>query len=159
MLPLIGPWKKRNHHTDLIQVEVTWDGRQTYLKGSLAHRISAYGATRNLVIRFVKPCVTADSLRLDLEHIHRLEIVDICFENGHAFVSLNNVALALTARNCLHSQAKYKGMRIDFYPDECDRPLVPTANAVLRNHRDAEIATAAIPLKNRFEVLFDYSPS
>jgi hypothetical protein len=143
----------------LTQVDVAWDPRQTYLKGSLAHRITSYGATRNLVIRFVKPHVTADSLRLDLEHIHRLEIVDIRFENGHAFVSLNNVALALTARNCMHSQAKYKGMRIDFYPDECDQPSVPARDVVIKNHRDAEIATEEIPLRNRFEVLFDYSPS
>jgi hypothetical protein len=107
------------------QIEVFWDDRQHYLQGHLARRIYSNGATRNLVIRFAKADMTEESIREDLDHIHQLEIVSIRFEFGHAWVSLNSVQQAVAARSCMGSRFKYKGTRIQFYPDECSEPLPP----------------------------------
>jgi hypothetical protein len=104
---------------------VFWDDRQHFLPGYLARRIYNNGATRNLVVRFVKADMTEDSIREDLEHIYRLEVVSCHFEFGHAWVSLNSVQQAVTARSCMGSRFKYKGCRIEFYPDDCAEPLPP----------------------------------
>ena len=79
--------------------------------------------TRNLVIRFVKPEMTAESICADVEHIHQCEVVGLRFELGHAFLSLSSIQSATHARSCFLSRLKYKGTRIEFYPDECDQPL------------------------------------
>lgn len=108
-----------------MQVEVFWDDRQHFLPGYLAQRIHNNGATRNLVIRFAKADMTEKSICEDLDHIYRLEIVKVHFEFGHAWISLNSVQQAVTARSCMGSRFKYKGTRIEFYPDECAEPLPP----------------------------------
>src|SRR6266852_3194342 len=93
-----------------MQIEVFWDDRQHFLPGHIARRISYDGVTRNLVIRFPKPDMNVESIKEDLDHIHRLEVVNITFDNaGHAFVSLNSVYQALIARSCMSSRLKYKG--------------------------------------------------
>lgn len=107
------------------QIEVFYDDRQHFLPGYLAGRIYNTGATRNLVIRFVKADMTEESIRDDLEHIYRLEVVSCHFEFGHAWLSLNSIQQAVTARSCMGSRFKYKGCRIEFYPDECAEPLPP----------------------------------
>jgi hypothetical protein len=107
------------------QMEVFYDDRQHFLPGYLARRIHNNGATRNLVIRYAKADMTEESIREDLEHIYRLEVVSCHFEFGHAWLSLNSVQQAVTARSCMGSRFKYKGCRIEFYPDECTEPLPP----------------------------------
>ncbi|KAI1627760.1 hypothetical protein EDD37DRAFT_274729 [Exophiala viscosa] len=134
------------------KIDVAWDERQSYLTSSLANRITAFGASRNLVIRYVRRYVTAESIRDDLEHIHNLEVVKVHFSDGHAFISLNNIALAMTARNCMHSRQKYKGMRIDFHPDECAQPL-----RVEKFPKHVLVKEDGIPLSNRFDALLNDS--
>ena len=105
------------------RIDVYWDEKQHFMPGHIARRVYNNNATRNLVIRFPKSDTTPESLRDDLEHIHRLEVVSCEMKNGHAFISTNGINFAVTARTCMQSRLKYKHTRIDFYPDECDHPL------------------------------------
>ena len=89
----------------------------------IGNRISQFGATRNLVIRHIQPDMTSQSIRDDLDHIHNLEVVEINIIYDEAYVSLNSVQFAFTARSCMQSRLKYKNCKIEFYPDECDQPL------------------------------------
>ncbi|KAJ9499727.1 hypothetical protein LTR99_000355 [Exophiala xenobiotica] len=135
------------------KVSVTWNDRQAYLSESLARRIGICEATRNLVIRFHKPYMTAESIRDDLEHIHNLEVVSIRFSKEHCFISLNAIPHALTARSCMHSRQKYKCVSIEFYPDECAQPIRPMP--AKQNHNEADRdEKATIKLCNRFAALF-----
>ena len=45
------------------------------------------------------------------------------FKGGDAHVSTNSIHNALFARTCMMSRTAYKGLRIDWYPDECAGPL------------------------------------
>ena len=108
------------------QVEVSWAERQRFIPGHVDHKIVRFGASRNLVIRFPESDMTPESIRDDLEHIHNLEVVDVTMlAGGHLLVSTNDISLAVTARTCMSSRLKYKGSRIEFYPDECCEPLPP----------------------------------
>lgn len=105
-------------------VKVSWDDRQYYMLDGLARCIYQEGATRNLVIRFLKPGITEKIIRDDLEHIHTLEVIDLQLRDGHAWISLNSIKQALTARSCMLSRLRYKNHRIEFWPDECASPLI-----------------------------------
>jgi hypothetical protein len=83
----------------------------------------AGGATRNLVVRGVAGKLTAAQIRDHLDHIHNLVVVDISFQNGDAYISTNSIHNALFARTCMMSRTAYKGLRIEYYPDECAAPL------------------------------------
>lgn len=83
----------------------------------------ASGATRNLVVRGVGGKLTADQIRDHLDHIHNLVVVDISFRRGDAYISTNSVHNALFGRTCMMSRSAYKGLRIEYYPDECAAPL------------------------------------
>jgi hypothetical protein len=137
----------------LAQIEVFWDDRQHYLQGHLARQIYSNGATRNLVIRFAKPDMTEESIREDLDHIHQLEIVSIRFEFGHAWVSLNSVQQAVTARSCMGSRFKYKGTRIQFYPDECAEPLPPYVRRQPQPQPALSSKKSGYSFNNRFATL------
>ena len=79
----------------------------------------ANGASRNLVVRGAAGKFTADEIRDHLDHIHNLVVVDIFFRNGDVYVSTNSIHNALFARTCMMSRTAYKGLRIEWYPDEC----------------------------------------
>ena len=83
----------------------------------------AGGATRNLVVRGAAEKLTADQIRDHLDHIHNLVVIDINFKNGDAYISTNSIHNALFARTCCMSRSVYKGLRIDWFPDECAAPL------------------------------------
>jgi hypothetical protein len=83
----------------------------------------AGGATRNLLVRGAGGKLTADQIRDHLDHIHNLVVVDINFYNGDAYVSTNSIHNAVFGRTCMMSRTAYKGLRIDYYPDECAVPL------------------------------------
>ena len=117
-------------------------------------RLIQSGVTRNLVIRFPTPDLTADSIRQDLEHIHRLDVVSIDFVKGHAYVSLNSVHLALKAKSCMISRLKYKRTRIEHFPDECDQPLPAIPRKPLSNMSNTLPTRAAkTPFSNRFDAI------
>ena len=134
-----------------MQVEFAWNDRQFVLPGHVANKISI-GATRNLVIRAVNPKITEQKIREDLDHIHNLIIIDVSYQSGDARLSLNSVHNGLFARTCMMSRAMYKGMKIEWYPDECalplpKQPLVPKKESVPRPIRKTNAAL------NRFQLL------
>jgi hypothetical protein len=134
------------------QIEVCWDRRQYSVPSHLARRVRD-GATRNLVVRFIKDETTVDSVRQHLEHIHRLEVVDISIQGGHLFISTNAIIHAVTARNCMASRLEYKGHRIDFSADECAEPLSTTVNEQRSSTRTEKLAGNWRSNKNRFAPL------
>jgi hypothetical protein len=105
------------------QVEVRWNDRQFRLPNHVANKI-AMGATRNIVVRNgASKNLNESGIREDLEHIHNLVVISLTISKGDIFISTNSVHNALFARTCMMSRAIYKGLRIDWYPDECAGPL------------------------------------
>jgi hypothetical protein len=132
------------------QIEVTWNDRQFVLPRHVANKISQ-GASRNITIHNVSPVITAESIREDLEHIHNLVVIDTKFENGNAYISLNSVHNSLFARTCMRSRLKFKGMLIDWYPDECGRPLPQITH--IPKKENVQLAKKLNPMANRFQLL------
>ncbi|ORX99218.1 hypothetical protein BCR34DRAFT_606690 [Clohesyomyces aquaticus] len=114
--------KKNDIYLHTKRLEFKWSDRQFHVPPHVSNKI-ANGATRNLAIRGAAGKHTADEIRDHLDHIHNLVVVDIYFKNCDAYVSTNSVHNALFARTCMMSRTAYKGMRIDWYPDECATPL------------------------------------
>jgi hypothetical protein len=142
-----------------VQIEVRWNDRQFHLPNHVANKISI-GATRNIVIRGAVGKLTAEGIREDLDHIHNLVVVDITFKGFDAFISTNSVHNALFARTCMMSRTGYKGLRIEWYPDECATPLPRPSNAGWKDYGSAprtKARTKAVPppakVTNRFELL------
>lgn len=79
-------------------------------------------ASRNLVIYDInqRPAITEAIIRHDLYHIHNMVVIYVQFSEGNAYISTNSVSNALYARTCMLSRTMYRGLEIDFYPDECD---------------------------------------
>ncbi|KAL8934478.1 MAG: hypothetical protein Q9216_005893 [Gyalolechia sp. 2 TL-2023] len=111
------------------RITFAWGDRQYILPGYLANKIGI-GATRNLLIRRVYPSITEKRLEEDLEHIHNLVIIDISQIHGDVYLSLNSIRSSLFARTCMMSRALYKGLQIEWYPDECALPLPKPPGAV-----------------------------
>lgn len=134
-----------------MKVEFAWNDRQFLLPGHVANKI-AIGATRNLIIRSVHPNITEQRLREDLDHIHNLIVISIFYSKGDAYISLNSVHNGLFARSCMMSRATYKGMKIEWYPDECALPL-PKQQWVPRKENIAQPAKKPGTPMNRFQML------
>ncbi|EON65328.1 hypothetical protein W97_04566 [Coniosporium apollinis CBS 100218] len=151
------------------RLEVQWNDRQFHMPPHVANKISI-GATRNLVIRNAQSKGLSETrIREDMEHVHHLVIVEVKFRDGDAYVSTNSVHNCLFARTCMMSRRDYKGLRIEWYPDECAAPLpqsipqprslppwkVPTANVPQHSGRQMPQAQkpAAAHTANRFGVL------
>jgi len=135
----------------LVKIEVRWAERQFKLNDHIRNKIFN-GATRNIVLHNASRNGLTDSqIRDDMEHIHNLDIVDIVFRNGDAYVSTNSVHNALFARTCMLSRTSYKGCKIEFYHDECDVPL--PARTCLPRAATREPAKVKAPLSNRFGCL------
>lgn len=137
------------------QVTVNWDDRQHHLSAYLVRQIYQNNASRNLVIRFANPDMTAADVRSDLEHIHGLEVVQITRRGSHLFISTNSVQHALTARYCMMSRFKYKGTKIEFYHDECDAPWPMTRSAAASELKQGHAGADTVDslFYNRFQPL------
>ena len=124
------------------------------MPGHISHKIVRFGASRNLVIRFPKADMTPESVSEDLKHIHNLHVLDVkSLAGGHLLISTNDVSLAVTARTCMSSRLKYKGSRIEFYPDECCQPLPPI---VRKTYQPAPSSSEKKKINmNRFQMLID----
>ena len=83
----------------------------------------ASGATRNLVVRGGAVRLSEDDVRDHLEHIHNLAVLDVTFQNGDVYISTNSIHNALNARTCMLSRSQYRGLKIEWYADECAAPL------------------------------------
>ncbi|PLN79716.1 hypothetical protein BDW42DRAFT_186549 [Aspergillus taichungensis] len=132
------------------RTEVLWNDRQFYLPPYVRAKVRN-GASRNLVIYNVKPNVTEEYIRRDLDHIHNLIVITVTFKLGNAYISTNSIHNALFARSCMMSRLTYKGMRIGFTPDECTGPLVKAPTGPRSEVQAAVKKPAAIP--NRFQLL------
>lgn len=115
-----------------MQVEVRWADRQFTLPGHVANKI-ANGATRNIVIHGGASKLNEQAIRDDMEHIHNLVILDINTNGADVYVSTNSIRNALFARTCMMSRQSYKGLRVEWYPDECVAPL-PKPDLPSYNH-------------------------
>jgi hypothetical protein len=130
------------------KLECRWADRQFNVPSHVSNKI-ANGATRNLVVRGVGSKVTTAQIRDHLDHIHNLVVVDINFRNGDAYISTNSIHNALFARTCMMSRTAYKGLRIEYFPDECAGPL-PRVKA----HVPAQPAVSKTkPITNTYAVL------
>ncbi|KAF2007134.1 hypothetical protein P154DRAFT_550763 [Amniculicola lignicola CBS 123094] len=142
-------YAKRNDiylHTK--RLEFRWNDRQFHVPPHVSNKI-ANGATRNLAVRGAAGKLTAPQIRDHLDHIHNLIVVDIKFNNGDAYISTNSIHNALFARTCMMSRTSYKGLRIDWYPDDCAAPLPKP---------DLRVQTPSVPVKpvpivNRYTLL------
>ncbi|KAL5359812.1 hypothetical protein BJX96DRAFT_62492 [Aspergillus floccosus] len=134
------------------RTEVSWNDRQFYLPPYVRSKINN-GASRNLVVQNVNPNITEGLIRRDLDHIHNLIVVAVSFKHGNAYISTNSVHNALFARSCMMSRVTYKGMKINFYPDECAAPLAAKAPIGLKmaTSQPPSAKPAAVP--NRFQLL------
>ena len=99
----------------------------------------------------MNPNLTEARIREDLEHIHNLVVISVAFDKGNAFISTNSVHNALFARSCMMSRLTYKGMRIDYYPDECAGPL-PKIQYVPKREVPPPVKKLD-PTVNRFQML------
>lgn len=110
----------------------------------VANKISI-GATRNLVIRnALSKGLCENRIREDMEHIHNLVVVEVTFRNSDAYVSTNSVHNCLFARTCMMSRKDYKGLRIEWYPDECAAPL-PQSTPQPRSQPPWKVPTTNVP--------------
>lgn len=136
----------------MTQLEFSWNERQFVLPGHVANKIGI-GATRNLIIRNVHPNITEERLRDDLDHIHNLIVIEMSFQNGDAHLSLNSIHNSLFARTCMMSRKEYKGMKIEWYPDECAQTLPKIQYIPKKENLAPPPAKKADAMMNRFQML------
>ena len=120
------------------------------MPGHVAGKIGI-GATRNVVIRNCSLHITEDRIRGDLDHIHNLVVISITYIDGDCYISLNSIRNSLFARTCLMSRTAYKGMKIEWYEDECSWQLSQPIRPVKEVAAPAKKKSA--PLVNRFQML------
>lgn len=143
-------YAKRNDiylHTKRLQFR--WADRQFHVPSHVSNKIAS-GATRNLVIRGVGGKLSGDQIRDHLDHIHNLIVVDITFRNGDAYVSTNSIHNALFGRTCMMSRTAYKGLRIEYYPDEC---AAPVPRPTVKPHPTPSVTFKPKPITNAYAVL------
>lgn len=78
------------------------------------------------------------------------------FADGHAWVSLNSIQHAITARNCMSSRLRYKGSTVQFWPDECAEALRVIAKPemeIWKPKHQIKMPTVSV---NRFDGLLEY---
>ncbi|KAF2425312.1 hypothetical protein EJ08DRAFT_594474, partial [Tothia fuscella] len=115
--------RKNDFYLHTKRVEIRWNDRQFRLPPHVANKI-AMGATRNIVIRNgVSKNLTEEGIREDMEHIHNLVVISVTFSKGDIYISTNSVHNALFARTCMMSRSLYKGLKIEWFPDECANAL------------------------------------
>lgn len=135
---------------DTSKLEVGWNDHQFALAPYVARRIAA-GASRNLILRkAAKIPNVAENIREHMEHIHKFDIIDIKFLGHDVLVHTNSVHNALFARTCMLSRKQYRGLTIDFLPDECAAALrVPSVQSY---HNPLAASKESTP-SNLFEML------
>ncbi|KAI0550210.1 hypothetical protein F4679DRAFT_543362 [Xylaria curta] len=136
------------------RVFIRWADRHFILPGHVASKIVS-GATRNLIIRRCGAHHTEDSVREDLEHIHNLIVVGVEFVGGSCYIKTNSVHNAMFARTCMMSRAKYKGSKIEWDVDECDKPFEITQKTSTKSlpRRSPPTKTPVASTRNRFAML------
>ena len=121
------------------------------MKGMLTSDLHS-GATRNVIIRGIQPHISEERIRQHLDHIHNIVVISISFEHGDAYISLNSINNSLFARTCMMSRGAYKGMKIEWYPDECSQPL-PKFQHAPKKENIAPQPKKLTSAMNRFQML------
>ncbi|KAI1743746.1 hypothetical protein F4680DRAFT_471227 [Xylaria scruposa] len=136
------------------RVFIRWADRHFILPGHVANKIAS-GATRNLIIRRCGAHHTEDSVREDLEHIHNLIVVGVEFVGGSCYIKTNSVHNAMFARTCMMSRARYKGSKIEWDVDECDKPFEITQKTSTKPlpRRSPSTNAPVTSTRNRFAML------
>jgi hypothetical protein len=78
-----------------------------------------------------------------MEHIHNLVVISVTVVRHDIYISTNSVHNSLFARTCMMSRALYKGLKIEWYPDECAAPIPKITEP---------LPTPAVPQKNSMSV-------
>ncbi|KAF2445038.1 hypothetical protein P171DRAFT_287747 [Karstenula rhodostoma CBS 690.94] len=141
--------KRNDIYLHTKRLEFRWNDRQFHVPPHVANKI-ANGASRNLIVRGALGKLTADQIRDHLDHIHNLVVMDIYFRGGDACISTNSIHNALFARTCMMSRTVYKGLRIDWCPDECAALLPRPAAKVPALAMSIPRST---PITNRYTLL------
>ncbi|KAI0191301.1 hypothetical protein EV127DRAFT_72938 [Xylaria flabelliformis] len=136
------------------RVFIRWADRHFILPGHVANKIAS-GATRNLIIRRCGAHHTEASVREDLEHIHNLIVVGVEFVGGSCYIKTNSVHNAMFARTCMMSRAKYKGSKIEWDVDECDKAFETTEKTSTKPlpQRSSSTKAPVSSTRNRFAML------
>ncbi|KAI0486849.1 hypothetical protein F4859DRAFT_467160 [Xylaria cf. heliscus] len=136
------------------RIFIRWADRHFILPGHVANKVAA-GATRNLIIRRCGAHHTEASVREDLEHIHNLIVVGVEFVGGSCYIKTNSVHNAMFARTCMMSRAKYKGSKIEWDVDECDKPFEVSQKTSTKLPPQRVPPTKALfaNTRNRFDML------
>ena len=88
-----------------------------------------------------------------LDHIHNIVVITVSFDKGDAYISLNSINNSLFARTCMMSRGTYKGMRIEWYPDECSQALPKMQNAPKKENIAPPQPKKSTSAMNRFQML------
>lgn len=123
-----------------------------FVNGTLTSHFHS-GATRNVIIRGVHPHISEERIRQHLDHIHNIVVISVSFENGDAYISLNSINSSLFARPCMMSRGTYKGMKIEWYPDECSQPLPKMQYASKKENLAPRQPQKITSTMNRFQML------
>ncbi|PVI06202.1 hypothetical protein DM02DRAFT_38092 [Periconia macrospinosa] len=132
------------------RLEFCWNDRQFHVPPHVSFKI-ANGASRNLVVRGAYGKLTADQIRDHLDHIHNLVVINIYFKDGNAYIFTNSIHNALFAKTCCMSRSVYKGLRIDWHPDECAVPL--PRKAAKSDNSLPTVALKSMSTANRYSLL------
>ncbi|KAF1812952.1 hypothetical protein P152DRAFT_395890 [Eremomyces bilateralis CBS 781.70] len=149
--------KRNDFYLHQKRIDIRWNDRQFHTTPHMAHKISR-GATRNLVIRGGYPRLTESAIRDDMEHVHNLVILSVTVRDSDIYISTNSINYAMFARTCMTSRQPYRGLRIEWYADECAEPLptprrwqVPSQMPGPRVMKQPQVNT--VQLANRFGLL------
>lgn len=114
----------------------------------------ANGHSRNLVIRGALGKIAEENIREDMEHIHNLVIIATVWRGSDLYISTNSVNNATFARNCMMSRLQYKGLKIEWYPDECAEPIPKPPPRPQPLRKDSAVAeNPKSKVANRFNLL------
>lgn len=136
----------------MAKVEVSWSERQFDVPTHLVTKLS-HGVSRNLVIRGGAPRLSEEQIRNDMDHINNLVIIGVVVQGPDIYISTNSINNAMFARTCMTSRKDYKGLKIQWYPDECDEPL-PASPMPAPIAKPTKV-TKQVPPSNRFDLLDD----
>lgn len=144
--------KRKDIYVHGKRLEFSWSERQYILPGHVRNMISI-GATRNVLIHGIDPLITEELIRKQLDHIHNLVVISVSFEKGDAYISLNSINNSLFARTCMMSRVTYKGMKIEWFPDECAQPLPEIKYAPKKENLAPPQPQTFTSAMNRFQML------
>ncbi len=97
--------------------------------------------------------LTEEKIRADMEHIHNLVIIAVVWRGADAYISTNSVNNAMFARTCMTSRALYKGMKIEWYPDECAQLIPESHRSVKKKNMQMAPIKKPLMITNRFNLL------